>query len=357
MSAFEPLNSREKEILLQISLGLADREIANRLFLSLNTVKWYNRQIYGKLGARNRTQALARARELGLLTNHGVSQGFPRIEQKIQFTNSFDGARIAYAVAGKGPPLVKAANYMGHLNFDWDSPVWGHWLEELTSKHTLIRYDERGTGMSALKLADLSFEAWVRDLEAVTAAVGVERFALFGMSQGGAVALSFAAQHPERVSKLILHGSYARGWLNRDLNKAQREEEKLLMKLMRVGWGQENPAFRQVFALQLFPGADLEQLHALEEQMRLSVSPQSAVRLEQEMHRVDVRTLAPKVKAPTLVLHSRKDAAVPFEEGVLLANLIPGAQFVPLESKNHLLTQQETAWAKFQEAFRQFMSS
>jgi pimeloyl-ACP methyl ester carboxylesterase len=246
---------------------------------------------------------------------------------------------------------------MGHLNFDWDSPVWGHWLEELTKKHTLIRYDERGTGMSALKLADLSFEAWVRDLEAVTDAAGVERFALFGMSQGGAVALSFAAQHPERVSKLILHGSYGRGWLNRGLNKAQKEEEKLLMRLMRVGWGQENPAFRQVFALQLFPGADLEQLHALEEQMRLSVSPQSAVRLEQEMHRVDVRTLAPKVKAPTLVLHSRQDAAVPFEEGVLLANLIPGAQFVPLESKNHLLTQQEPAWAKFQEAFRQFMSS
>lgn len=358
MNSPEALNSREKEILLQISLGLADQDIADRLFLSLNTVKWYNRQIYGKLGATNRTQAIARARELGILTAKGNLAGamnLKRADQKIQFTNSFDGARIAYATAGKGTPLVKAANYMGHLNFDWESPVWGHWLEELTSKHTLIRYDERGSGMSEWKVADISFEAWVRDLEAVVDAAGLERFALFGMSQGGAVAAAFASRHPERVSKLVLHGSYARGWLKRDLNKAQREEEKLLMKLMRVGWDQENPAFRQVFAMQLIPEASTDELHALEEQMRISASPENAVRLEKEMHKVDVRELAPQIKAPTLVLHSRQDGAVPFEEGLLLTNLIPNAQFVALESKNHLLTESEPAWIKFQEAFRNFL--
>ncbi len=355
MTLLDPLNSREKEILIQISLGLADQDIANRLFISLNTVKWYNRHIYSKLGVRNRTQALARAREIGILNRMEELARPQKGNQSIHFTNSFDGTRIAYAMAGQGPPLVKAANYMGHLNFDWESPVWGHWLAELTRKHTLIRYDERGTGMSALQAADLSFEAWVRDLGSVVDAADVERFVLFGMSQGGAVAVAYAAKNPQRVSKLILHGSYARGWLTRDLTKTQREEEKLMLKMMRVGWGQENPAFRQVFAMQLFPEATTEQLHALEEQMRLSASPENAVRLEKEMHSVDVRDLAAQVKAPTLVLHSRQDAAVPYEEGLLSANLIPNAQFVALDSKNHLLTEGEPAWEKFQEAFRRFV--
>lgn len=358
MNLQEPLNSREKEILVQISLGLADQDIADRLFLSLNTVKWYNRHIYSKLGARNRTQALVKARELGLLDLGGNTTAafIQKGNQKIQFTNSFDGTRIAYATAGKGPPLVKAANYMGHLNFDWESPVWGHWLAELTRSHTLIRYDERGSGMSATEVADLTFDAWVRDLDAVVGAANLERFVLFGMSQGGAVAVAYAAQHPERVSKLVLHGSYARGWLNRELTAIEKEQEKLLLKLMRLGWGEENPAFRQVFAMQLFPEATAAQLHALEEQMRLSAPPKNAVRLEKEMHRVDVRQLASRVKSPTLVLHSSQDGAVPYREGMLLANLIPGAQFVSLESKNHLVTEGEPAWPKFQESFRKFLT-
>jgi pimeloyl-ACP methyl ester carboxylesterase/DNA-binding CsgD family transcriptional regulator len=357
MDVFEPLNSREKEILMQISLGLVDQDIADRLFLSLNTVKWYNRHIYGKLAVRNRTQALAKARELGLLDPAAspAANSFQKGNQKIQFTNSFDGTRIAYASAGNGPPLVKAANYMGHLNFDWESPVWGHWLAELTRGRTLIRYDERGSGMSATEVADVSFDAWVRDLDAVVEAANLDRFVLFGMSQGGAVAVAYAAQHPERVSKLVLHGSYARGWLKRELTATEKEQEKLLLKMMRVGWGEENPAFRQVFAMQLFPEATTAQLHALEEQMRLSATPKNAVRLEKEMHHVDVQQLARQVKAPTLVLHSSQDGAVPYQEGLLLANLIPSAQFVSLESKNHLVTEGEPAWAKFQEAFRKFL--
>jgi pimeloyl-ACP methyl ester carboxylesterase len=154
-----------------------------------------------------------------------------------------------------------------------------------------------------------------------------------------------------------LHGAYARGWLNRDLTEEQLEEEKLLISLMRVGWGRENPAFRQVFAMQLFPEATLEQLRALEAQMRISVSPDNAVRLESEMHRIDVRHLAPQIKAPTLVLHSTGDEAVPFNEGRLLASLIPNAQFVALESKNHLLTEHEPAWPKFVAALRRFLGS
>src|SRR5260370_40521014 len=171
---------------------------------------------------------------------------------------------------------------MSHLEFAWDSPVWVHWLRELTREHRLVHADERGTGLSDRDVLDLSFDAWVRDLEAVVDAANLVRFPLFAMSQAGAVAVAYAARHPDKVSHLILHGAYARGWLNRDLTEAQAEEEKLLISLMRVGWGRENRAFRQVFATQLFPDATIEQLRALEEQMRISVSPENAVRLESE---------------------------------------------------------------------------
>jgi pimeloyl-ACP methyl ester carboxylesterase/DNA-binding CsgD family transcriptional regulator len=364
------LNEREREVLERLSIGLSDQQIARELFLSLNTVKWYNRQIFSKLGVRNRTEAIARARALGLLgTEDSTISVAARVsarptafsrrkaEQRVFFTNSFDGTRIAYAIAGSGPPLVKVANYMSHLEYAWDSPVWIHWLDELTREHTLIHSDERGTGLSDWDVEDLSFEAWVRDLEAVVEANGVTQFPLFAMSQAGAVAVAYAARHPDKVSHLIVHGGYARGWLKRDLTEEQIEEEKLMIGLMKLGWGRANPAFRQVFATQLFPGATTEQLRALEEQMRISVSPKNAVMLESEMHQIDVRDLARQIKVPTLVTHSREDEGVPFAEGRLLASLIPNAQFIALESKNHLLTESEPAWEKLRTAIRSFLSS
>lgn len=363
------LNTREREILAQLSAGLSDQQIAKALLLSLHTVKWYNRQIYSKLGVKGRTQAISTARTLGLFdatdlhTPPAIQASDPlppaqrrKVEHRVSFTTSFDEARIALAIAGKGPPLVKVANYMSHVGYDWDSPVWIHWLEELTRDHTLIYYDERGSGLSDWNVEDISFEAWVRDLEVVVNATGLQRFPLFAMSQAGAVAVAYAARHPDRVSRLILHGAYARGWLKRGLNEEQIEEERLMISLMKVGWGRENPAFRQVFAMQLFPDAPIEQIRALEEQMRISVSPKNAVRMESEMHRIDVSDLAPQITAPALILHSREDEAVPFEEGRLLASLIPKAQFVALESKNHLLTEQEAAWPKFVAAVRGFLS-
>lgn len=366
----DPLTDREREILERLSNGLSDQEIANELFLSPNTVRWYNRQIYSKLGVSGRMQAVVQARALGLV-NTEVPPAHPLFqspsqpatsdrqaaEQRVYFTSSFDGTRIAFAIIGDGPPLVKAANYMSHLEYDWNSPVWNHWLLELTHEHTLICADERGSGLSDWNVEDISFEAWVHDLEAVVDAIGLKQFPLFAMSQAGAVAIAYAAHHPDKVSHLILHGAYARGWLNRDLTDAQIEEERLMISLMRVGWGRENPAFRQVFAMQLFPDATMEELRALEKQMRISVSPENAVRMESEMHRIDVRQLALQIQAPTLIFHSREDEAVPFEEGRRLASLIPNAQFVPLESKNHLLTEHEPAWKKFQAALRSFLAS
>ncbi|MBK8025370.1 MAG: alpha/beta fold hydrolase [Chloroflexi bacterium] len=362
----DALTEREREILKRMATGLTDPEIAAALFLSPNTIRWYNRQIYSKLGVRNRTQAITRARDLGLLEPERSAAALPtptappspaadRPQQRVHFVTSFDGTRIAYAVSGTGPPLVKTATFMSHLEYDWESPVWRHWLHELSQEHTLIRYDERGNGLSDWDVPDVSFDAWVRDLEMVVDAVGLGQFSLFAMSQGGPVAVAYAVRHPERVRRLVLYGAYARGWLHRDLTEAQIREEKLLIDLMRVGWGRDNPAFRQVFAMQLRPDATTEELHAFDEQMRISTSAENAARLESEMHRTDIRALAPLVRVPTLVVHPRGDAGVPFEEGRLLASLIPNAQFVALESANHLLTEHEPAWAKFISVLRAFL--
>ncbi|MCL4250823.1 MAG: alpha/beta fold hydrolase [Anaerolineae bacterium] len=366
-----PLNEREQGILERLANGLSDQQIANDLFLSLNTVKWYNRQIYSKLGVSSRVQAIVQARALGLLyaetsfasppppiqiTHQTPIRARSNVEQRVYFTRSFDGTRIAFAIAGNGPPLVKEPTFMSHLEYDWESPIWRHWLEEFARDHTLIRYDMRGNGLSDWDVKDLSFEAWVRDLEAVVNAVGLRQFPLLAISHGGTVAVTYSVRNPEKVSRLILVGAYARGWLNRELTADQIEEEKLLVSLMRIGWGRENPAFRQVFAIQLQPEATSEQLRAFDELMRISTSPEIAARLESEMHHTDVRALAPLVAAPTLVLHTHRDAAVPFEEGRLLASLIPNAEFVMLESKNHILSEDEPAWTKFVNAFRRFLA-
>lgn len=363
--SLDQLTEREKEILERLASGLTDKQIAADLFLSPNTVRWYNRQIYDKLGVSNRTQAINLARSQGLLetkstspseTNHQPpTVNRPQIQQRVHFTHSFDGTRIAFAYSGSGPPLVKTGTFMSHLEYDWESPVWRHWLEEFTREHTLIRYDERGNGLSDWDVKDVSFEAWVRDLEAVVDAAGVHQFPLFANSQGGTVAIAYTVRNPGKVSRLILYGAYARGWLNRDLTEQQLQEEKLLIELMRIGWGRDNPAFRQVFATQLMPDATTEELRAIDAQMRISTSSENAARLESEMHHTDVRALAPLVNVPTLVLHPREDSGVPFGEGRLLASLIPNAQFVTLESRNHLMTEREPAWQKFVAAFRSFL--
>ena len=364
----EPLTEREQGILVQMAAGLSDQQIAAALFLSPNTIKWHNRQIYAKLGVHNRLQAIAQARLLGLVAETAAAArqtlqaeqepagGRPHPTQRIYFTHSFDGTRIAFGIVGDGPPLVKAATFITHLGHDWSSPVWRHWLEELTRSHTLIHGDERGCGLSDREVADISFEAWVHDLEAVVDAAGVQRFPLFAMSQACPVAVAYAVRHPERVSRLVLHGGYARGWLKRDLTPEKRAEERLMIDLMRFGWGRENPAFRQVFAMQLFPEASSEELRVLETQMRLSLTAEMAVRLESEMHQVDVRDLCPRVTAPVLVTHSRGDEGVPFEEGRLLASLIPKAQFVALDSRNHLVTEKEPAWRALTAAMRAFLA-
>jgi pimeloyl-ACP methyl ester carboxylesterase/DNA-binding CsgD family transcriptional regulator len=278
-------------------------------------------------------------------------------KQQIRFCTSHDGARIAYASSGQGPPLLKVANWLSHLEFDWESPVWRPLLTELSRDYTLIRYDERGCGLSDWNVADLSFESWVRDLETVVDATGVERFPLLGLSQGASIAVAYAVRHPERVTHLILHGGYARGRLQRSPTQSQRDEAETMNKLAELGWGQENPAFRQFFTTQFIPGGSPEQHHWFNELERISTSPANAGRFMRVFNDIDVVDLLPRVSCPTLVLHSSRDARVPFDEGRLIAGLIPGARFVPLEGANHLLLDSEPGWPRWLEEVRGFLPS
>jgi pimeloyl-ACP methyl ester carboxylesterase/DNA-binding CsgD family transcriptional regulator len=279
----------------------------------------------------------------------------PATTQNIRFITSHDGVRLAYASAGTGPTLIKAATWLSHLEYDWQSPVWSHLLESLSAQYTFVRYDERGCGLSDWAVDDLSFESWVRDLEVLADAVGAERFALLGMSQGASIAIAYAVRHPERVSHLVLHGGYARGRLVRSNTEAEREEVETMNKLAELGWGKADPSFRQFFTSQFIPGGRPEQHQWFNELERISTSPANAVRFMREFARIDVSEMLPLVRCPTLVLHSRHEVRQPFEQGRLLATAIPGAQFVPIDSGNHLLLADEPGWQQWIAAVRDFL--
>ena len=279
----------------------------------------------------------------------------PNFTQQIRFCTGHDGVRIAYATSGRGPPLVKAANWMSHLEFDVSSPVWSHWLDELSRQNTLIRYDERGCGLSDREIDDLSFDAWLHDLETVVDSAQVERFSLLGISQGAPIAVAYAVKYPHRVSNLILHGGYARGRLKRDPTPQLREQAELMRRLAAVGWGQQNAAFRQFFTTLFIPGGTAEQHRWFNELERVSTTASNAVRFLDVFNQIDVVSLLPLVTCPTLVLHPAGDMAVPFDEGRLIASAIPDARFVPLESDNHMLLESEPAWQRWVSEFRAFM--
>ena len=269
------------------------------------------------------------------------------MNQQIRFCKSFDGTQLAYATMGEGPALVRAPHWLTHLEYEWQSPVWKPWIESLSRSHTLLRLDERGCGLSDRDVADISFEAWVRDLEAVVDAAGLDRFALFGHSQGGAIAVEYAVRHPERVTHLVFLGAYARGSMKRDVTPQRIDELQALLKLVEVGWGRDDPSYRQIFSLGFIPAGTLEQINSMSDLQRKSATPDCAVRILGSMFSIDVREAAARVKCPTLVLHARGDRRVPFEEGRLFASLVPGARFVPLETDNHILLAQEPAFRQF----------
>lgn len=277
------------------------------------------------------------------------------MEQQVRFCTAPDGVRLAYAVHGSGPPIVRAATWLTHLDFDWASPVWRHWLRALGDGHTVVRYDERGCGLSDRDVGDLSVDTWVADLESVVDAAGLDRFALLGISQGAAVALAYAAGHPDRLSHLVLYGGFVRG------RGLRRPEERLLQEALisaiRAGWEEPSPTFRRVFSMLFLPDGTPEQMAWYDDLQRHTTSAENAARLYDARGNIDVADVAPRVVTRTLVMHARDDRVVPLDQGRALASLIPDARLVVLDTANHILLSDEPAWSTFLSELQAFLGS
>jgi pimeloyl-ACP methyl ester carboxylesterase len=253
---------------------------------------------------------------------------------------------------GKGPLVLKAANWLSHIEYDWQNPIWGKLLRDIAGEHQLVRYDERGTGLSDRQAAEISFETFVRDLESVADAAGLDRFALFGASRGCAACIAYAVRHPERVSRLVLYGGYARGRQHRDSDSGKADA---FLTLFREGFSPENRTIRQMLKYSIFPDGEDEQLQWFNDLQQITTSPETAVRIRQITFGIDVRDLLPRVSTPTLVLHCRHDPAEPFEEARLIAAGIPGSRLVALEGRNHLMFESEPGWSQLREEIMSFL--
>ena len=277
------------------------------------------------------------------------------MKQRIQYCTTSDGVRIAYAVTGEGTPIIRTSHWLTHLQHDFTSPVWKHVMIGLARHHRLVRYDPRGEGMSQRTCADISFEGWMRDLEAVADATGFPKFALFGCSQGAATAVAYAVRHPERVSHLILYGGFARGIMERDGPESMQEHLDLSVALIHHGWGRRHPAHRQWFTTTFLPEGSADQYRWFNKLQKVSASPEIAARHLEVAAHMDISALLPKVKAPTLVLHCREDCLVPLDLGEELAASIPGATLVPLDGANHLFLADSDAHRDFIHAVYEFL--
>jgi pimeloyl-ACP methyl ester carboxylesterase/DNA-binding CsgD family transcriptional regulator len=275
--------------------------------------------------------------------------------QQIRFCQSRDGTRIAYATCGAGPPLVWLGHYVRHLDFDWESPIWRPWLSFLSSRHTLIRYDFRGCGLSDRDPVEFSLQRHIEDLEAVIDAAGLDQFVLFAMQGGAPKASVYAARYPERVTHLILYGAPTRGRLAGEPTSDKIDEAETRLKAIELGWNNDFPLYGQFFPLLQIPDASTEQKRSFIELLRKTLSRDRAVALLRSYWHADVRTILPQIKTPTLVMHARDDPTIPFEEGRKVAALVPKARFVPLDTSNHIVLEGEPAWPLFTQAIEDFL--
>jgi pimeloyl-ACP methyl ester carboxylesterase/DNA-binding CsgD family transcriptional regulator len=276
------------------------------------------------------------------------------LSQTIRYATSADGIRLAWASSGGGTTMVKASNWITHLEYDWESPVWRHWVMFFSEHFRLVRYDERGNGLSQHDVDDVSSRNWLSDVEIVVAAAKVERpFVLLGISQGSIAAIEYAVAHPEHVSQLVLYGGYAKGWARREDPEAIRRM-KAIIELTELGWGSAEPVFRRLYTSRFLPDGTEEHLRWFDELCAKTTSPRMAARLIASRGQGDVRHLLSSVTVPTLVAHATGDLAVPFSEGQELAAGIPGAEFLQLDSSNHILLSHEPAWERFQQALLDF---
>src|SRR5947209_5412872 len=274
---------------------------------------------------------------------HAADPVSAKTVQEVRFCRSADGVNLALATCGSGFPLVRSGTWLTHIQRDWESPVWEPLFRRLAEQFYLVRYDPRGCGLSDRHAPDISLDGFVRDLETVVDSLRLERFALFGTSQGAAVSIAYAARHPDRVSQLVLSGGFALGWRKRG-SAAEIATREAMLTLIEQGWGNDNPAFRQLFTARLWPDTTAEQARSFDELQRLSASPENAARVQRAVGEFDVTALLPLIKVPALVLHSRGDATVPRELGVMLAQQIPKARFVEIESRNHFPLAHEASW-------------
>ena len=342
----DPLNAGAATMLQHTLLQMgrrAEAELAQRSFSAA-------------LGEAGLPRPAAPALPLSAVQPDGRADQDMLQRQKIHFCRAADGVRIAYASVGEGPPLVKAANWLNHLELDWDAPIWAPMFRELARDHTFFRYDERGNGLSEGRVEDISFNAFVCDLETVVDAAAIERFPLLGLSQGCAVAVEYAVRHPERVSHLVLWGGYAAGW-RVDASLDVHAEREAIITLVRQGWGRTDTAYRQLFSATFMPGATAEELDWFNSFQRLTVTAEHAARFLEVFADIDVRDRLAQVRVPTLVMHARGDHRIPLAAGGELAAEIPGAEFVTLDSDNHLLLGREPASAAFVAHIRHFIGT
>lgn len=330
---------------------------------ALTTALRSARMAVGDSGGEQRLIRTVHGRGYQFVAPVSVDAGQPVAEvprddgrQTIRFCQAQDGTRIAYATAGSGPPLVKAANWISHLDLEWSTPLWSHWLRGLAQDRELVRYDERGCGLSDWEVPSFTFEDWVSDLDCVVEAAGLDRFPLLGVSQGGAVALAYAVRHPERVTHLVLAGAYARGREIRAADPVEQKAAELDLDLARVGWARQDPNYLRVFASQFLPGGTPEDWEEFVSFQSRTTSPANAVRFLEVFSHIDVADLASQVQCPTLILHARDDQRVPAAQAAELAALIPDSQLVLLDSANHLLTATEPAWPTFLTQVDEFLT-
>jgi len=366
--AADPLRERSR------ALAMHAYYRAGRQHDALATYQEYRRLVSAELGItpspalraleleilKHESPVDAAAASGGLLVQRPPRSGSREaaLHQEIRFARSADGVRLAYATVGSGPPLVKAANWLNHLEFDWESPVWRRLFRELAARRTFIRYDERACGLSEQNPADISLDAWVLDLECIVDACGLERFPLLGISQGCAVCIEYVARHPERVSGLILHGGYAAGWrADPSFGPAEIARRDASIEIVRHGWGEDTPAYRQMFTQTFIPGGTDEEIEWFNELQRRTTSPENAARFMEAFAYIDVRHRLGDVQVPTLVLHSRNDQRIDYHIGMELATAIPRARFVLLESENHLILEHEPAFDEWVGEIMRFLDT
>ena len=277
-------------------------------------------------------------------------------QSPVRFCSSADGTRIAYADVGSGYPLVSVGSWMTHLEEDWYNPMWGHYISQLAGDYKVIRYDQRGNGMSDWDDVEITFERMVEDLKSVIDCYDFDRVALFGASQAASVSLAFARQYPEKVSHLILHGAYVRGRCRRG-NPEDIAESKALVTLIRQSWGRDNPVARQLMTSLLMPDASQQEMAWFNEFQKNCGPGENIARFREMFDDIDVSGLLGEIDIPTLVVHSAGDSVAPLSEGKFIASRIPGARIVTLNSNNHMVFENEPGFRRLLDAIRDFMQS